>query len=102
MQVRGAASVSFGRGRTMFSKPLAYPSTLDPRPRGRAPPRVDVLRGGVLEPEPRSRRKNRKLKPTLTSSDLFQRRVLRGFLSQAGPRFDLELIQAEHHLWFRR
>jgi hypothetical protein len=32
----------------------------------------------------------------------FQREALRVFLSQAGPRFDLELVQAEHHLRFRR
>jgi hypothetical protein len=31
----------------------------------------------------------------------FQRRAPRVFLSQAGPRFDLELLQAGHHLWFR-
>jgi hypothetical protein len=61
----------------MFSKPLAYPSTLD-RPSAGCAYRADVvLRGGDLEPDPRT---------------------ARTFLSQAGPRFDLELVQAEHHL----
>jgi hypothetical protein len=44
----------------------------------------------------------RKLKHTLITSAYFQHRALRVFLSQAGPRFDLELVQAEHHLWFQR
>jgi hypothetical protein len=39
------------RCRTLFSKPLAYPSTLDRRENG-------VLRGGALEPEPRILRRN--------------------------------------------
>ena len=62
MQVRGAASVSFGRGRTMFSKPLANPSALDRRSF-----RHDrVLRGGALEPDPRTRPgKKSRLKHTL-------------------------------------
>jgi hypothetical protein len=41
--------------RAMFSKPLAYPSTLDRRPRCFCGP---VLRGGALEPEPRAGRRN--------------------------------------------
>ena len=41
---------------------------------------------------------NRRLKQTLIASVYFQRAALRVFLSQAGPRFDLELVQAEHHL----
>jgi hypothetical protein len=45
--------------------------------------------------------KIRRLKRTHNSSDLFQCRALRVFLSQAGPRFGLALLQAEHHLWFR-
>ena len=43
---RHFTSVSSGRSRTMFSKPLAYPSTLDRL--------AGVLRGGALEPEPRT------------------------------------------------
>jgi hypothetical protein len=34
----------------MFSKPLAYPSTLDRRPAGSATGVTAVLRGGALEP----------------------------------------------------
>ena len=61
----------------MFSEPLAYPSTLD-RPSAGCAYRADVvLRGGAVEPDPRT---------------------ARTFLSQAGPRFDLDLVQAEHHL----
>src|SRR5262249_34286307 len=44
---------------------------------------------------------NSTLKHTLIASAYFQRRALRVFLSRTGPRFDLELVQAEHHLWFR-
>jgi hypothetical protein len=40
--------------RTMFSEPLAYPSTLDHRPPD-ALPDDGLLRGGALEPEPRAR-----------------------------------------------
>jgi hypothetical protein len=55
-----------------------------------------------LEPEPQALfREKGKLKRTLIASAYFQRTTLRVFLSQAGPRFDLELLQVEHHLWFR-
>jgi hypothetical protein len=40
----------------------------------------------------------RMLKHTRLSSAIYQRQALRVFLSQAEPRFDLELVQAEHHL----
>jgi len=53
-----------GRSRTMFSKPLAYPSTLDRRPPVALCAAVAVLRGGVLEPEPHTRAENGRLKPT--------------------------------------
>jgi hypothetical protein len=63
---------------------------------------ADVLRGGALEPEPRMHLlEKRRLKQTLIASVPFRRAAPRVFLSQAGPRFDLELVQAEHHLWFR-
>ena len=45
------SSVSLGFSRTMFSKPLAHPSSLDRRPVAQV---VGVLRGGALEPEPRA------------------------------------------------
>ena len=37
--------------RTMLSKPLAYPSTLDRRPSVALSVTVVVLRGGALEPD---------------------------------------------------
>ena len=47
--------VTFGRQaslrRTMFSMPLAYPSTLDRRPSVALSATVVVLRGGALEPD---------------------------------------------------
>src|SRR6266508_3291379 len=64
---------------------------------------VAVLRVGALEPEPHTLiLENRRLKRRLIASVYFQRAALRVFLSQAGPRFDLELVQAEHHLLVRR
>jgi hypothetical protein len=87
---------------TMFSKPLAYPSTLDRRPRlresGRSSSYVEELWSPSLVRFP----KKSTLKHTLIHQRYFKRRAPRVFLSQAGPRFDLELVQAEHHLWFRR
>lgn len=47
-----SSSVSSVRSRTMFSMPLAYPSTLDHRLLVARNSAVDVLRGGALEPEP--------------------------------------------------
>src|SRR5437764_1919134 len=80
--------------RTRFSKPLAYPSTLDRLPA----PYVE----GLWSPMPRTLLGNLRQKHTLIHQRDFQRRAPRVFLSQAGPRFDLGLLQAEHHLWFRR
>jgi hypothetical protein len=79
--------------RTMFSKPLAYPSTLDRL--------LGVLRGGALEPDASYAPGKSQAKAHAYSLAQFQRRAPRVFLSQAGPRFDLGLLQAEHHLWFR-
>jgi hypothetical protein len=53
-------------GRTMFSKPLAYPSTLD------LP--VGVLRGGVLEPESQHLPGNQHAKAHADIPALFLRR----------------------------
>jgi hypothetical protein len=91
------------RVRTMFSKPLAYPSTLDQRPplaHVRECRRPTWRSFGARFPDLRS--SNRTLKPTLISSAVFYAEAPRSFLSQAGPRFDLELVQVEHHLGFRR
>jgi hypothetical protein len=55
-----------------------------------------------LEPEPRLARENVRT----NTERVFQRHIIhepsRVFLSQAGPRFDLALVQAEHHLLFGR
>ena len=88
--------------RTMFFKPLANPSALDRRP--------PVALPGCRRPTWRSfgarspcgRWEMRTLKHALIFLRTFQRRAPRIFLSQAGPRFVLELLQAEHHLCFRR
>jgi len=88
--------------RTMLSMPLAYPSTLDRRPRiaqirnGRRPTwrGVGARAQEVLSEKGRQKR-------TLNASALFTASNAEVFLSQAGPRFDLELVQAEHHLWVR-
>jgi hypothetical protein len=42
----------------------------------------------------------RRLKLTFIRHRISSTRLQRIFLSQAGPRFDLELFQAEHHLLF--
>jgi hypothetical protein len=83
----------------MFSMPLAYPSTLDHRPLVAhmlqwSPSYVEEL----WSPSSYAAMENRRLKPTLIASVHFRRAALRVFLSQAGPRFDLVLVQAEHHL----
>ena len=43
-----------------------------------------------------------RLKHTRIASVNFRRTAPRDFLSQAGPRFELDWFQAEHHLGFRR
>src|SRR3954454_5522281 len=103
MSAMVAFSVASGRSRMMFSMPLAYPSTLDRRlpvahvRGGRRP----TWRGFGARASAVLLEKSR-LKRTLIASVYFQRAASRVFLSQAGPRFDLELVQAEHHLYFRR
>src|SRR5213076_1629017 len=78
---------------------LAYPSALDRRPLVAhmmqwSPSYVEELWSPILA---RCCRKEQ-----AKANAYFQRAAPRIFLSQAGPRFDLELVQAEHHLWFRR
>jgi hypothetical protein len=97
-----ASSVSPGRSRTMFSMPLAYPSTLDHRSplahdlrwstsyvEGRWSPSLGAVSGKA------------QAKANAIASVHFRCTTPKVFLSQAGPRFDLELVQAEHHLCFR-
>jgi hypothetical protein len=82
-------------GQTMFSKPLAYPSTLDRRfLYNRTSSYVEEL----WSPIPCSPAGNAQAKADAYSPMDFQRTATEIFLSQAGPRFDLELFQAEHHL----
>ena len=93
---------SSGRSRTMFSMPLAYPSTLDRRPPvahfAWSPSYVEEL----WSPSLNAVSEKLHAKADANSKRAFQRTTPRVFLSQAGPRFDLELVQAEHHLWLRR
>jgi hypothetical protein len=81
----------------MFSMPLAYPSTLDRRfhVAERRP-----TWGSFGARCPACRLEKRTLKLTLIRPMHFQRAAAEIFLSQAGPRFDSELFQAEHHLLF--
>ena len=80
--------------------PLAYPSTLDRRP-------ADMhIRGSASYVEelwsPSLVRRTRKGQAKANANALtpFRCSTPRVFLSQAGPRFHLELVQAEHHLVF--
>jgi hypothetical protein len=84
---RVASYDSLAGSRAMFSKPLAYPSTLDRPTDGCASDAVDVLRGGVLEPEPCVRFENAQAKAYAYCKRLFRPSCGGVFLSQAGPRF---------------
>ena len=84
--------------RTMLSKPLAYPSTLDHRPPGALSAAIAVLRGGALEPESRARHGNSQAKAEAKHRCSFHPPCGGVFLPQAGPRFGLVLLQAGHHL----
>ena len=92
-------SVSSGRSRTMFSMPLAYPSTLDRRPLiaqmlQRSPSCVE----GLWSPSSGAASGKAHAKANAYSRRAFPARNAEVFLSQAGPRFDLALVQVEHHL----
>jgi hypothetical protein len=83
----------------MFSMPLAYPSTLDRRPLvAQIHERSSSYAEELWSPSLGRCPENRRLKHTLIYQRNFQRQAPRVLLSQAGPRFDLELVQAEHHL----
>jgi hypothetical protein len=90
--------VSPGSCRTMLSMPLAYPSTLDRRSRrARRPERRPTWRSfgaRILAIGGKCARKSRRLLASAISCA--ERRGV--FLSQTGPRFDLGLPQAGHHL----
>ena len=66
--------------------------------RGRARPRDDVIVEGLWSRSLVRRMKRRTQKQTQMRARYFSADRRGVFLSQAGPRFDLELVQAEHHL----
>jgi hypothetical protein len=87
-------SVSSGRSRTMFSMPLAYPSTLDRRPLiaqmlQRSPSCVE----GLWSPSSGAASGKAHAKANAYSRRAFPARNAEVFLSQAGPRFDLALVK---------
>jgi hypothetical protein len=67
-------------------------------PRTCAP--VAVLRGGVLEPAPRSLPDKLHAKAHAALPRSFSTRSRESFSLRRGLDFDLTLVQAEHHLWF--
>jgi hypothetical protein len=85
--------------RTMFSVPLAHPSTLDRWPLTTqnlqwSASYVEELRSPILGVGVEIRQAK--------AAANFRRVFLapaEAFLSQAGPRFVLKLVQAEHHLF---
>src|SRR2546430_17721073 len=88
--LRSRASVTSGLGRTMLSKPLACPSTLD-RP-------IGVLRGGELEPgAPDCFEKSQAKAAGNSAANSACAKRRRTFLSEAGPRSGTGLSQAGHH-----
>lgn len=95
----GETDDSLGISQTMFSKPLAYSSALDRRParRGRRPTWRSF---GARFPDALGKRTCQSARTISCAISSAKRRVI--FLSQAGPRFVLDLLQAEHHLWFLR
>jgi hypothetical protein len=100
--VRAAAreavlSVPSSTSPTVFSKPLAYPSTLDRLPPSCAQPTEPSYVERFWSPIAARRVKNGMQKPMHLSKRNFTRGRAEHFLSQAGPRFDLVLVQAELH-----
>jgi hypothetical protein len=86
------------RAEPPMSMPLAYPSTLDRRPQactsaGAASSWRGFGAGASCVSEKSARNSKRECVSAISSAE---RRGV--FLSQAGPRFELELVQAEHHL----
>jgi hypothetical protein len=100
--VRAAArqvvpSVPSSTSPTVFSKPLAYSSTLDRLRPSCAQPTEPSYVEESWSPIAARRVKNSMLKLMHLSKRNFIRGRAEHFLSQAGPRFDLGLVQAEHH-----
>ena len=84
--------------RTMLSKPLAYPSTLDHRPPDALSGMVDVLRGGALEPEPRALGVNWQAKAEAKYQHPFLPPCGRSLSPSGGASIRSRPFQAEHHL----
>jgi hypothetical protein len=78
-------SVSSGRSRNDVVHATRLP--FDP---GSSSGTVDVLRGGALEPDPRTPAGNWQAKAHANCLRLFPARSAEIFLSQAGPQLDLE------------
>jgi len=83
----------------MFSMPLAYPSTLDHRPLVAhmlqwSPSYVEEL----WSPSLVCCLGNMQAKANANCQRAFSPLSAEVFLSQAGPRFDLDFLQAGHHL----
>jgi len=76
--------------RALFSMPLAYPSTLDRRPRCSADASYVE---GLWSPSLGRSVEKRRQKQTLLRCRLFARDVRGVFLSQAGPRVDLGFLK---------
>ena len=94
---RVACYVTPGRSRTMFSEPLANPSTLDRAATGCATRRTLSYVEGLWSPSLRRRPANSQAKANAKAKRFCQADAQRVFLSQAGPRFLLDLLQAGHH-----
>jgi hypothetical protein len=89
--VAGASCVTDGRSRTMFSMPLAYPSTLDRRCTASY---VEERWSPALLRSPEIRRQ----KQRLIQQRIRMRGLRRGtFLSKAGPRVSVVAFHVEHH-----
>src|SRR4029453_11925988 len=95
--VNGARS----RAEPPMSMPLAYPSTLDRRPRaGTSAGRRH--RGGALEPEPHALTRNTQAKAHANAGAQFQRQAPRSLSLSGGASIRSRSFQAEHHLLIAR
>jgi hypothetical protein len=86
--------------RTMFSKPLAYPSTLDHRPVRARARRSPSYVEGFWSPFLARCRINGQAKAHAALPRSFPAHSRESFSLRRGLDFDLTLVQAEHHLWF--
>jgi hypothetical protein len=92
-----ATAASAASSPALFSMPLAYPSTLDHRRRVRVLPPAASYVEGLWSPSLGAIGEIGRQKHTLLFWRNFHADAQRAFLSQAGPRFLLDLLQAGHH-----